>query len=107
MDYSTFVAERIVSLRQRADVSARDMSLSLGQNVNYINQIENRKTEPSMSALFYICEYFQVTPKEFFDDGVEDPRLIKTLIEDLKKLDIHAQEIVASVVKEILRYGKL
>ena len=103
MDYSAFVAERIANLRQFAGVSARDMSLSVGQNVNYINHIENRKTEPSMSAFFFICEYFRITPKEFFDDGVENPQLLKALNEDLVKLDTQALESIASVVKEILR----
>jgi len=41
LDYESFVPERIAKLRQTKGVSARDMSLSIGQNVNYINHIEN------------------------------------------------------------------
>ncbi len=44
----------------------RDMSLSLGQNNSYINQIENKKALPSLQGLFYICEYFGITPQQFF-----------------------------------------
>ena len=71
--YEDFVPERIAKLRIQKGVSARDMSLSLGQANNYINNIENKKSLPSMQAFFYICEYLGVTPLEFFDDGNENP----------------------------------
>ena len=37
--YEDFFCERLSQLRREKEVSARDMSLSLGQNVNYINTI--------------------------------------------------------------------
>ena len=39
--YEEFTQNRIAQLRTQKEVSARDMSLSLGQNNSYINQIEN------------------------------------------------------------------
>lgn len=48
---------RLAQLRQQKGVSARDMSLSIGQNAGYINNIESGKALPSMSNFFYICEY--------------------------------------------------
>lgn len=101
--YEEFTQERIATLRIKRGVSARDMSLSLGQNDSYINRIENKKTLPSMQVFFYICEYLQITPKEFFDEGNEYPAQLNSLIEDLKKLDANALMSVSSVVKEILR----
>ena len=59
--------ERLTQLRLQKGVSARDMSLSLGQSESYINRIESKKMLPSMSVFFYICEYFGISPKEFFD----------------------------------------
>ena len=41
--YEDFVPERLAKLRTQKGVSARDMSLSLGQANNYINNIENKK----------------------------------------------------------------
>lgn len=35
-------ASRLTSLREQKKVSAREMSLDLGQNGSYINRIENR-----------------------------------------------------------------
>jgi len=43
-------AKRVAKLRQNKGVSARDMSLSLGQSENYINHIENGKAFPSMAV---------------------------------------------------------
>ena len=39
----TFFAERIASLRNQKNVSAREMSLAIGQNASYINRIENHR----------------------------------------------------------------
>jgi len=102
MDYEVFVSERIAKLRQAKGVSARDMSLSIGQNVNYINHIENRKTEPSLSGLIYICDYFGITPQEFFDEGNPYPDKLKGIIEDLKLLDDTALTNLSGVVKEMV-----
>ena len=44
---------RLAQLRVLKGVSARDMSLSLGQNAGYINNIESGKALPSMSNFFY------------------------------------------------------
>ncbi len=46
MIYEDFVPERLAKLRTRKGVSARDMSLSLGQANNYINNIENKNHFP-------------------------------------------------------------
>ena len=53
--YEEFTQNRIAQLRMQKNVSARDMSLTLGQNNSYINQIENKKALPSSQGLFYIC----------------------------------------------------
>ena len=52
--YEDFVPKRITQLRLSRGVSARDMSLSLGQNESYINRIENKKTLPSDGSVLYL-----------------------------------------------------
>lgn len=99
--YEDFTQNRIAQLRSRKNVSARDMSLSLGQNPSYINQIENRKALPSLSGLFYICEYLGITPKEFFDDDCADPGYLQELIEEIKKLDRKAIDSLLVIVKQM------
>lgn len=97
--YEEFLSERIAKLRSIKNVSARDMSLSIGQNENYINHIENGKSMPSMQGFFYICEYFNITPKEFFDDGTSNPALMQALIDDVNKLDEKQITNIHEIVK--------
>lgn len=100
--YQEFIAKRIASLRQQAEVSARDMSLTLGQADNYINHIENKKSLPSMTSFFYICEYFHITPQDFFDEGNRYPEKLKGLIDDLKQLDDEALSNLAGITKGLI-----
>ena len=62
--YDNNFALRISKLRTQKGVSARDMSLSIGQNAGYIKNIETGKALPSMTSFFYICEYLGITPQE-------------------------------------------
>lgn len=100
MDES-YIAERLVKLRTEIGVSARDMSLSIGQAHNYISNIENGKSSPSIQGLFYICEYLKISPKDFFDDENTNPALLGELIEELKPLNSKALEHVLGFVREI------
>jgi len=97
--FENFLRERLAQLRVQKGVSARDMSLSLGQSENYINMIENKKSLPSMTVFFYICEYFGVTPQEFFESGNENPVKLNEIVADLKKLDDHSLTHIAEVIK--------
>jgi len=64
--YEVFFRNKLAMLRKQKGVSAREMSLALGQSESYINRIEKGKMLPSMSLFFKICEYFEITPKEYF-----------------------------------------
>ena len=98
MEKETFI-KRLVSLRMANGVSARDMSLSIGQSAGYINSLENRNGFPSMQVFFYICEYLGVTPAEFFDDGSSHPAEYRMLIEDLNALDKEQLTHIKAIVK--------
>jgi transcriptional regulator with XRE-family HTH domain len=97
--YDRFIADRLARLRQVKEMSARDMSLSIGLNQNYINQIENQKMLPSMQAFFYICEFLDITPQEFFDEYNPYPEQLNELIEELKKLDANSLSHIMGLVK--------
>lgn len=58
---------RLAELRENKNVSAREMSLSIGQSGSYINKIENHNNYPSMNIFFYICDFLEITPEEFFN----------------------------------------
>lgn len=97
----TGIGDRIAKLRTAKGVSARDMSLSLGQGVSYINQIENHQALPSIKALFYICEYLNVSPKDFFDESMEYPPLVNELLAGIKPLNEQSLLNLIGLVKQI------
>lgn len=100
--FEDFFSKRLAGLRTVKGVSARDMSLSIGQSENYINKIENKKAYPSMTAFFYICEYLNIKPTEFFDDTNAYPQQLADLVEDLKKLDEQALVNISGLVKGLI-----
>ena len=93
--------DRLVELRLKKNVSARDMSLSMGQNPGYINNIESGKALPSLTGFFYICEYLDITPQEFFDTDLEYPEQIRSIINDLQKLDERQLRNISEIVKDL------
>ena len=97
--FEDFFVDRLTSLRNQKNVSAREMSLALGQNESYINRIENRLAFPSMQVFFYICEYFQITPQEFFDEKNPAPGKINQISDEIKNLDDIQLDTVIAVVK--------
>ena len=101
MDYLSWIPERIVQLRTQKGISARDMSLSLGQSESYINKIENRRTLPSMTGFLYICEFLNVTPQEFFDVGALSPQNSRQLLRELQKLTPSQAEHILQVVRDL------
>jgi len=103
--YENEFQTRLAQLREKKGVSARDMSLSIGQNPGYINNIETGKALPSMSGFFYICEYLQLSPKDFFDTDAKNPEKLNELIKDLKKLDDKQLDSIASIVRGLVKKG--
>lgn len=94
---------RLSKLRNAKNVSARDMSLSIGQNPGYINNIESGKAMPSMTGFFYICEYLHISPRDFFDTDSKNPELLNELIEHLKFLDNAQLEHILAIVDDIIK----
>lgn len=80
MQDEKFIRERITKLRLNKNVSEYRMSIDLGHSDSYIRNITSGKALPSMSEFLYICEYFNISPKEFFDQESKNPELINELV---------------------------
>ena len=97
------LAMRLARLREKKGVSARDMSLSIGQNPGYINNIETGKSKPSLDGIFFICEYLGITPSDFFDVSTPNPSRLTEIVEDMKKLKPAQLEMIAALVKDLIK----
>ena len=95
--------DRLIKLRERKGVSAREMSLAIGQSPGYINGLENRNGFPSMQVFFYICEYFGISPKDFFDSENRSPAAVEALTDDLKTLTDSQIASIADIVRGLKR----
>lgn len=94
-------ALRLSRLRTMKKVSAREMSLAIGQSHGYINNIETGGAFPSLKTFYNICEYLHVSPQEFFEEENNNPEKLRGLMEDLKKLDSTQLKMISDVVKSI------
>ena len=97
--YSEFdFGRRLSQLRERKGVSARDMSLSMGQNPGYINKVENGKAMPSMEVFFYISD--------FFDEKKKEPWKLHQLTEECRYLSSESLEHILAIVKGLAEHNR-
>lgn len=97
--YRAFVQKRIAQLRARSGISAIEMSYAIEQNKGYISKIENCGALPSLDALFNICDFFGITPQEFFDESSALPSQLHELVEEGKKLSPEALDQIIGLMK--------
>lgn len=94
--------DRLAELRLQKDISARDMSLSMGQNSSYINHIENQRVYPSMESFFYICEFLNISPFEFFNLEINYPIKINKIIKNLAHLSEQDLDFFDSICETMI-----
>ena len=105
-DLKEYFSRKIANLRDSNNISARKLSQELLLGDNYINQIENKQSIPSIPNLKKICCYFNISLSDFFDDKTEYPIQYRELIEELNKLDTQELQKVIDFVKLITIHKK-
>lgn len=98
-----FFAKRIYELRAERNVSARELSIAMGQNTSYINRIENKLTLPSIQGLLQICKCLDITPQEFFSTEINLPYTMRSTITMLKQLDEQELEAINFLLQTMVR----
>lgn len=99
-----FVRDRITQLRIQKGVSEYKMSYDLGHSRGYINNISSGKTLPSMTEFFSICEYFGITPVEFFDAKTANPKLSQKIMTGLEQLNEGDLKLMLLNIQCLLRW---
>lgn len=97
-----FVQERITQLRLRKGVSEYRMSYDLGHSRGYIHNISSGKATPPMKEFFAICDYFDLTPQQFFDEGTQNPELIQKAVAGMKQLDETDLLMILGLINRLL-----
>ena len=97
-----FVRDRITQLRLQKDVSEYKMSYDLGHSRGYINNISSGRALPSMEEFFAICEYFEITPIDFFNTDISNPKLTIDTLVGLEKLSDKDMYLVQHIINRLL-----
>lgn len=101
-----YVKNRITELRIRKGVSEYQMSYDLGHSRGYINNISSGKAMPSLNEFFSICDYFGITPTDFFDQQQKNPELVNKAVSKLKQLDDSDMLLVLSLLNRLTADSK-
>lgn len=96
-----FFRDRLRSLRNERQVSAREMSLALGQNESYINKIESGKATTTITSFLNICEYLKISPSVFFDEEIRNTN--KNIDYYIKRLTPEQTKYVLELLKDLTR----
>ena len=78
------------------------MSYDLGHSRGYVYNISSGKALPPMREFFAICDYFEITPQQFFDASLPVPNLIQKAVDGMKELDENDMLILLSVINRFL-----
>lgn len=81
-----FIRNRITELRLKKGISEYQLSLELGHNRGYIQAISSGRALPSMKQFLSICEYFEITPLQFFDTTENTPQLVRKALDGIRTL---------------------
>lgn len=77
------------------------MSLDLGHGKSYIQSIASGRALPSMSEFLYICDYLDVSPKDFFDPELKDPVLLEQAVSSMKELSNPDLRLLISIIDRL------
>ena len=81
-----FIRKRLSDLQIQKGVSEYKMSLDLGHSKGYVQSISSGRAMPSMAEFLYICDYFGISPGEFFNTESEQPALTAELAQKSSRL---------------------
>lgn len=98
-----FVRDRITQLRLRKGVSEYRMSYDLGHSRGYVHNVSSGKATPPMKEFLAICEYFELTPQQFFDEGTQSPELIQKAVNGMKQLSEDDMLMLLGIINRLLK----
>lgn len=101
--YEDFVRKRITQLRLKKGVSEYKMSYDLGHSRGYVYNISSGKALPPLKEFFAICDYFELTPQQFFDEGTQNPELVQKAVEGLRQLDESDLLMLLGIINRMLK----
>ena len=94
-----YIRARIEELRLKSNLSEYQLSLDSGRSAGYIQSISSGRTLPSMQAFLEICDYFDITPLEFFTPNIQNPSLLHMVSHNLEKCTDEELQLIDELIK--------
>ena len=98
-----YIRNRITELRLRKGVSEYQMSYDLGHSRGYVYNISSGKALPPMKEFLAICDYFDITPQQFFNDEESHPELIQKALVGMRQLDENDMLMLLGIIHRLLK----
>ena len=96
-----FIRKRITQLRLQKNVSEYKMSFDLGHSRSYIQSISSGRALPSMPEFLYICDYFGITPAEFFSADENEILKQKELMNETNNMKKEDLDLLIQIAKRL------
>lgn len=96
-----FIQNRISMLIKEKNISEYKLSLDLGKSKGYIQGITSGRALPSMQEFLNICEYFNISPCDFFSQGSSVSLDQIELNNNLKELPSDDIKLLTDLVKRL------
>ncbi len=100
IDYDE-VINRFGYFRNKANLSARELSGRLGFNPQFVSTIESKKIELKVSTLLKFCEVVDITLQDFFYLGKDYNKEDKNLIELFSSLSTENKNTIIDLMKKL------
>ena len=98
-----FVRDRITQLRLQKGVSEYQMSYDLGHSRGYVYNISSGKALPPLKEFFAICDYFEITPQQFFNESEQNPELVQKALTGMKQLNEDDMLMLLGIINRMLK----
>ena len=92
---------RITYFRDKANLSARELSLRIGKNKGYINKLESTYFALPTEVLLKIIEELGVTIEEFFCLGESYTKEGKDLLQKYNKLSQSNKDTINDLINKL------
>jgi len=93
--------EKLIYLIVNKGISESRLSYELGKSKNYIRNITSGQALPSMTEFFNICEYFEISPMNFFSEDTDYPILVKKILEGTKGMSEQDLILLISIINRL------
>lgn len=99
------IGDRIRELRKLNKLTTKELGYKMNVHQSFISGLENNTKKCSTDNLFKLCEIFNITISEFFNDDNSDPIVLtselKELLNSAKDLTPEQLELLSKFIQSL------